>query len=136
VRFRVTQAPLIALACHCAGCQRMSASAFSLTIIMPADGFALTQGETVLGGLNRDMHHFCPHCMSWVFTRPPAMDGLVNVRPTMLDEHGWFEPFVETFTREKLPWASTPARHSYEGFPDMAAWEPLTKAYAAEAARP
>lgn len=136
VRVRVTQPPLIAVACHCTGCQRMSASAFSLSIAIPTDGFAVTQGETALGGLNHDMHHFCPRCMSWMFTRPIGMDWFVNLRPTMLDEHGWFEPFVETFTREKLSWAKTLARHSFETFPEMGEWEPLTKAYAAEGARP
>ena len=37
-------------ACHCAGCQRMSASAFSLTAMVPA-ALAVTQGNTVAGGL-------------------------------------------------------------------------------------
>lgn len=136
VRFRVTEAPLITMACHCTGCQRMSASAFSLSVAVPTAGFDVTRGETVLGGLNRDMHQFCPSCMSWVFTRPVGMDWFVNVRATMLDEHGWYEPFVETFTREKLPWASTPARRSFETLPEMAEWEPMTQAYATAGARP
>ena len=32
VRLRVEAPPLITMACHCTGCQRMSASAFSLTV--------------------------------------------------------------------------------------------------------
>jgi hypothetical protein len=135
-RFRVTKPPLLAAACHCTGCQRMSASAFSLTLSVPADGFELVTGETVRGGLSRDMHHFCPSCLSWVFTKPTGLDWLVNVRATMLDDHGWFEPFIETFTAEKLPWASTPARHSYERLPDLPEFEPLIRAYQAEGKRP
>jgi hypothetical protein len=65
----------------------------SLSIAVPANGFELTRGETVLGGLSRDMHHFCPRCMSWMFTGPIGMDWFVNVRATMLDEHGWFGAF-------------------------------------------
>jgi hypothetical protein len=57
-RFRITKPPLLTMACHCTGCQRMSASAFSLSIAVPADGFELTKGEAVLGGLSHDMHHF------------------------------------------------------------------------------
>jgi hypothetical protein len=135
-RFRLTEPPLLSMACHCTGCQRMSASAFSLSIAVPASGFELTRGETVLGGLSRDMHHFCPRCMSWMFTRPIGMDWFVNVRATMLDEHGWFEPFVETFTRENLPWAATAAKYSYQAIPGMAECEKLTRAYAKEGARP
>jgi hypothetical protein len=135
-RFRITKPPLLTMACHCTGCQRMSASAFSLSVAVPADGFALTRGEAVLGGLSRDMHHFCPRCMSWMFTRPVGMDWFVNIRATMLDKHDWFEPLVETFTREKLPWAATPAKYSYEAIPDLAEYERLTRAYAEEGARP
>ena len=35
LRLLITEAPLVTMACHCAGCQRMSASAFSLSIQLP-----------------------------------------------------------------------------------------------------
>jgi len=50
VRIRVTRPPLLTGACHCAGCQRMSASAFSLTVTLPSDGFELVAGAPVPGG--------------------------------------------------------------------------------------
>ena len=50
VRFRLTENPLITAACHCRGCQRMSASAFSVTAIMPPTGLEIIAGETVIGG--------------------------------------------------------------------------------------
>jgi hypothetical protein len=80
----------------------MSASAFSLSIAVPADGFEVTAGAAILGGLNRDMHYFCPDCMSWMFTRPNGIDWFVNVRVPLLEDHHWVEPFVETYTAEKL----------------------------------
>jgi hypothetical protein len=135
-RIRVTKPPLLAMACHCAGCQSMSASAFSLSIAIPPDGFEVTAGEPVLGGLNRDVHYFCPTCMTWMFTRPGGMASFVNLRPTMLDDHGWFEPYVETCTDEKLPWATTAAKHSFEGIPDLPVFEPLVAAYQGDGARP
>jgi hypothetical protein len=60
--------------------------------------------------------------MSWMFTRFAGVEfegveAFVNVRPTMLEDNSWFVPFIETMTREKLPWAETPARHRYHGFP-------------------
>jgi hypothetical protein len=125
VRIRVNAAPLLTTACHCTGCQRMSASAFSLTMTVPAEGFEVTAGEPVIGGLHGPTrHYFCPHCMSWMFTRPDGFDHFVNVRPTMLDAPRWFRPFIEVWTREKLPWATTPAVHSY-------ATEPAYEDYAA-----
>lgn len=130
VRIRVTKPPILSSACHCSGCQRMSASAFSLTLTLPADGLEITQGETVLGGLNRDMHHFCPCCMTWMFTRPPGLDWMVNLRPSALDDHAWFKPFVETFTNERLDWAETGAVHSYATAPDLPDYEPIVKEFA------
>jgi hypothetical protein len=137
VRLTISAPPLLAMACHCTGCQRMSASAFSLSVGIPSAGFAVSQGEPVIGGLHgAARHHFCPRCMSWMFTRPEGMDWFVNVRATMLDDHRWFRPFVETWTREKLPWATTPAVHSYEQLPEMHEYERLIKEYAAQGGTP
>lgn len=137
LRFRLTKAPLLTSACHCTGCQKMSSSAYSLTIMAPADGFEVTAGEPVIGGLHGPVahHHFCPHCMSWVFTRAEGMDWFVNVRATMLDDPSWFEPFMETFAGEGLPWATTPARHSFPVLPKPEGWRELMAAYAEAAAK-
>jgi hypothetical protein len=48
-----------------------------------------------------------------MFTHPHGLDFFVNIRATMLDEHHCYVPFVEVFTSEKLPWATTAAVHSF-----------------------
>jgi hypothetical protein len=136
VRFTVSAPPLVTMACHCRGCQRMSASAFSLSVAIPAGGFAVTEGETVLGGAGRDMHHFCPLCMSWLFTRIPGMDAFVNVRATMLDDPSWYVPYIETFRGEGLPWAFTGAARSYDGLPEPSEFDALIAAFHASGIRP
>ena len=79
VKLRVGAPPIMTAACHCTGCQRMSASAFSLSVGIPSDGFLVTEGEPVLGGLHGSTrHYFCPHCLSWMFTRPEGMDFFVK----------------------------------------------------------
>ena len=67
--------------------------------------------------------------MSWMFTRVDGMDWFVNLRPTMLDDCRWFTPFIETWTREKLPWATTPAVHSFESLPSVEQFGALTETY-------
>lgn len=135
VRFRVAAGPLITMACHCTGCQRMTSSAFSLSALFAADAFEVTEGEPVIGGLHGDdvRHFFCPHCMSWMFTRPQAVPGFVNVRSVLFDGVEGLEPYAETFTSEKLPWATTPAVVSFEQFPPEGAWGELIGGYAARA---
>jgi hypothetical protein len=137
VRIRVTAPPMMTMACHCLGCQTMSASAFSLSIALPKDGFEVTQGDPVIGGLHGEpAHHFhCDWCKSWLFTRIEIGEGFVNLRPSTLDEHHWFEPFIETQTAEKLPWANTPARHSFERFPEMEQYGALIAEYQTTASR-
>lgn len=129
--FAVTGEPLVTLACHCTGCRRMTASAFSLTAIFPCDRFEVTKGAPVLGGLRDAVgHHHCPDCKSWLYTAPQGWD-FVNVRSTMFEPAAFTTPFVETFTSEKLPWVTTPAVHSFERFPDEAEFPRLMAAYAA-----
>ncbi|WP_066797722.1 GFA family protein [Sphingomonas soli] len=133
LRIRVSQPPVMTMACHCTGCQKMSASAFSLTAIIPEAGFEVLAGDPVIGGLHGQdaQHHHCDWCKSWVFTRSPHAAGFVNVRPTMLGVAEWCTPFVETFTSEGLGWAKTSAKHSYPAFPPMEAFGPLMAEYAA-----
>ena len=137
VRFQVSAPPLITMACHCTGCQKLSASAYSLTIAVPSEGFTLTRGEPVLGGMRGQHKQFyCPDCKNWLFTRPNGLDFLVNVRATMLDQHHWYEPYVEVNTSEKLPWAVTGAKHSFATQPEVGQYQPLIEAFSREGARP
>ena len=115
----------------------MTASAFSLSLLVPSAGLEITAGEPVLGGLQGpDRHHFCPHCKAWLFTRPAGLDELVNVRASVLDDHAWYVPFIETYTSEKLAWASTPARESFAEFPPEDRYPAMMQAFAAHGARP
>ncbi len=86
VRFSLSEPPVITMACHCTGCQKMTSSAFSLSALYAAGAFTVTQGCPVIGGLHGvDRHYFCPRCMSWLFTRPHGIDEFVNVRASLLD---------------------------------------------------
>ena len=137
LRMRISESPIVTMACHCAGCQRMSASAFSLSILVPASGFEVTQGDPVIGGLHGPSRHFhCEHCKTWAFTRPEGMDGFVNVRATMLDDHAWFAPFVETSRAEGFDWAVTGAPYSFPNIPPPEAFGPIVADFQQRGPRP
>jgi hypothetical protein len=136
VKLRISKAPLLTMACHCTGCQKMSSSAYSLSAAIPADGFEVTEGAPEIGGLHgAARHYFCGYCMSWMFTRPDGIDFFVNVRPTMLDDSSWFTPYVETYMDEKLPWVTAVAKHSYPTLPAMEEYEGLIGGYQATLVR-
>ncbi len=119
VHVRVTEQPLLTLACHCNDCQKLCASAYSLTAMFPAEGFSVT-GELVTEGLRTEQreHNFCAKCLNFIFTRIKGADTRVNLRTSVLDDLTWFEPFVELMTEEKLSWSSVPAVHSFARFPE------------------
>lgn len=132
VRFRITAPPLMETACHCTGCQKMSASAFSTTMMIPLDAFFVT-GETVVGGLHAmPAHQHCGWCKGWVYSKLSEGRPFVNVRATLLDDPGWFAPWMETYTSEALPWAGTGATRSFPKFPEMHEYEALMAAYRKE----
>ena len=132
VRFRVVAAPIATAVCHCRGCQRMSSSAFSLTLMAPTGGVEITRGELVPGGLpGGDLkHRCCDRCKTWVMTEIEAF-GLLNVRAALLDDAGWFVPFLETYRSTKLAWVTTPAVERFDEFPEPALYPQLLADYRA-----
>ncbi|AUQ58066.1 hypothetical protein PhaeoP30_01140 [Phaeobacter inhibens] len=121
VQLHVTAFPLLTLACHCRDCQKLAASAYSLTVMFPAEAVTAT-GELVLGGKHSEArkHYYCPTCLSFVLSRLKAAPERVNLRASLLDDLTWFTPLVEIMTEDKQPWATVPASHSYARFPTTA----------------
>lgn len=119
VRVRVTALPLLTLACHCRDCQKLSASAYSLAAMFPAEGVSIT-GELAIGGLRTKQreHNFCPKCLNLIFTRIKGADTRINLRVSVLDDLSWFKPFIELMTEDRLSWSRVPAVHSYARFPE------------------
>lgn len=129
-RMRISIAPLITMAFHCRGCQQMSASAFSLSALVPAEGFAVIEGTPQVGALHgQHQYLYCPYCLNWLYTAPAGMP-FVNVRPVLFDVPLWRIPFAETCVDEKLPWATTPTQCSFGKYPPPDQYDSLISAYA------
>jgi hypothetical protein len=109
----------------------MTGGAFSLSTLVSASSFEIIEGEAVIGGLHgATRHFFCPHCMSWLFTRPEGAEAFVNVRTPMFDDPSGLDPYMETMTSAKLPWVTTPAVASFDEFPGPDEFGPLIEAFA------
>ena len=134
-RLRVSVPPIITMACHCKGCQKMSASAFSLTAMVPAQGFEVVEGKPQVGALHGESgYYFCPKCLNWLYTTP-AGNPFVNIRPSLFEIPLWSTPFIETFVSEKLPWATTGARYGFRKYPASHDYGKLVEEYAEWSAR-
>ena len=109
VRYRVTRPVLTAYICHCRRCQRRTGSAFSLAVVLPADGLHILQGdlrrtERALPGGGVNASWACPECFSRIHTR---LEGrrTVNLRAGTLDDPTWIRPVAQIWTSSAQPWA-------------------------------
>ncbi|GAA0315883.1 hypothetical protein GCM10009129_11500 [Psychrobacter aestuarii] len=57
------------------------------------------------------------------------MDDFVNVRSALLEDFATYQPFIETYTDEKLAWATTGAQHSFPKFPPQETFPELLQAF-------
>lgn len=134
VHVQATQLPILTLACHCRDCQKLTASAYSLTAIMPSEGFSVLKGQLIVGGRksNQRQHFYCGECMTFMYTRLNGKEERVNVRTCIFDNAAAMAPFIEVVTAEKLPWASVTSTHSFTSFPKTSdEFDDLTLEYAA-----
>ena len=130
-RFETEGAPLLTMACHCRGCQRMTSGPYSLSSLYEANRFSV-DGETVRGGLKSGPdHRFCPECMSWLYTVPEGLEDYVNIRSSLFDNAAAHRPFIECWTSEGLGWAQTDTTRTYESVPADGEFGELMAAYAA-----
>ncbi|MEZ5938842.1 MAG: GFA family protein [Hyphomonadaceae bacterium] len=137
VKMTITTPPIISMACHCRGCQKLTGGPYSLSLMLPADGFT-AEGETVIGGEHRpdQRHHFCAYCKNWLYTDGFAGGQFVNFRPTMLEDATWVRPCIESFVSEKLPGVESGARQSFDQFPAPEQYPELMAEYARYGERP
>ena len=107
VRYALTAAALAVYVCHCRECQRQSASAFGVSMEMPADAFAFTRGEPRIWSRPAERPgrldcFFCPDCGSRVMHRSPG-EVTVTVKGGSLDVPLDLSRAIHIWTSRKLP---------------------------------
>lgn len=96
--------------CHCANCQRQTASAFSAIVGVPSEALAV-EGDTLAsfktiseGYQSTTERWFCSTCGSPIFSVIESMPGLAFLKAGTIDDVSWFEPVAEIWTRSAQPW--------------------------------
>lgn len=108
-RYELKGEPLFVHACHCTDCQRLSASAFGISMIVEKDRFELVKGRTARVELVADSGrtkqiYFCPACGGQLWNEVPHRPGLLTLKAGTLDAVDWFRPQAHIWTRSKQPW--------------------------------
>ena len=109
LRYRVTKEPLTSYICHCHLCQKRTGSAFSMSIVFPATGLHLEEGEPVkteriLANGSKNCSYVCGHCYSRLYTQ---RDGspMINLRAGTLDDTSCIRPVAQIWTSSAQAWA-------------------------------
>ena len=96
--------------CHCLDCQRLTGSAFRLTIPAPAAHFRLVAGTPrqyvkVADSGARRVHAFCERCGAPVYACAPENPQTYSLRVGGLDEREALgRPARQIWTRRRLAW--------------------------------
>lgn len=112
VTYRLLEAPLKVMACHCKGCQKLSTSAFSITAVIKAsalecDGEMQEWRRTAdSGNINAAM--FCPTCGNRIYHFNPDDSGTLKFKPASLSDTRMIQPTAHIWVSEKQDWYPLP----------------------------
>ena len=134
VKYEVTQPPLTVSNCHCTNCQRITTSAFAISVMVPAAAFQVTQGvpgrvEWTAASGNRRYGLFCTGCGCRIIHGSEPERDIIIVRAGTLDDTSWIRPVSDIWTESAVPWLRFAGeRLEYPGQPDD--MQPLIEAFA------
>lgn len=107
VRYQCAAEPLALYVCHCAECRHQSASAFGMSLTMPAGTIRVTQGAPKFWTRRADSGRrircaFCPDCGSRLWHE--AMDSdYLSIKAGSLDQPVDLSKAIHIWTSRKLP---------------------------------
>jgi hypothetical protein len=107
VRYEIAAEPMAVYVCHCRECQRQSASAFGISVIVPARAFALVEGDVGRWRRSTDSGGvldcaFCVACGSRIAHTAPG-EPTVRVKGGSLDQPVDLRLASHIWTSRKLP---------------------------------
>ena len=110
LRYEFTTEPKTVYICHCTECQRVSSSAFGVSVRVIYDNFKITQGETksiatVADSGRTKIGYFCPECGTRIYNKP-ALGDFIIVKSGTLDNPNWFSPIAHIWTQSAQSWFS------------------------------
>lgn len=108
VRYTCNGDAMMAGHCHCEDCRRSSGTGHSSHMAVPEDSVTLTGAVKAYvrpaDSGNQVTRAFCPECGAPVFSKNPAMPGLVFLRASSLDDLEVFQPQMHVFAMRAATW--------------------------------
>ncbi len=112
IRYRVTEAPLVAVACHCDDCRKLSGSVYGTVLVLAAAALVvegdLRVWQRIAASGRRNNAHFCPICGNRIYHQDPDAPHIKRIRSGTLDGVEIPEPRIHVFTSRKQSWVTIP----------------------------
>ena len=110
IRYEIDPAAVHTMyACHCRDCQRQSAAAFGISVIVNRTGFELVEGEVKTWETHGDSGaakraNFCPNCGVRIFHDGDDGSAWISVKGGTLDDNSVVKPGKHLWTKRMQPW--------------------------------
>ena len=113
-RYEIAGPPVALYVCHCRECQKQSASAFGISVIVNSADLRLRSGNPHRWSRPTDSGKvldcwFCPDCGARLWHGDKARDATVSVKGGSLDQPLDLGKAVHIWTTRKLPGVVIPA---------------------------
>jgi hypothetical protein len=124
VRYEIAGAPVALYVCHCRECQKQSASAFGISVIVKRADFRLARGGVKLWSRATDSGGalacaFCPACGSRLWHEGVPATDTISVKGGSLDEPPDLRAACHIWTARKLSGVVIPrSARQFPGEPD------------------
>ncbi len=124
VKYQLTAPEFVAYICHCRACQKLSSSAFSICMQVPAEALNITQGNAasrvrVADSGNELTSWFCTACGSALFAQNSARPRIRTLYAGTLDNPDMVPVSAHIWIKRKLPWVVLPQQHrTFDGAGD------------------
>lgn len=108
VRLQSDVEPLALYVCYCRECQKQSASAFGLSLVVRRSGLRLTSGVPKVWSRGTDSDGrlncvFCPTCGSRLYHESAPTSDTVTIKAGCLDEPVDLSSAIHIWTKRRLP---------------------------------
>ena len=123
IRYEAKTEPVLMLHCHCRDCQQSSGGPFSSFVIVPTEGFHLSQGAlrfhdspSHAGG--KTHRGFCADCGSPIVAKSDSVPQFAAIRTASLDDPSLFQLQMDVWTSDAHSWdPMNPALPKFEKYP-------------------
>ena len=108
VRYEIAGPPLALYVCHCRECQKQSASAFGVSVMLKRADFRLTRGKVKVWSRATDRGGrlacaFCPACGSRLWHEAVPANATISVKGGSLDQPPDLRAACHIWTARRLP---------------------------------